>query len=143
MAGQDEHLHETGGKIGQLSEASPKHRCAAREANSTEAAQDDPEADDLPLAKQTKPSIIETPELPQRKTVPVCSTITGAQFVCICHWLSSKNYLQDSFLTLAHFKTDARLLSHTAPDNAGPLSRKEQPAHAIETFLLPCKSIYC
>ena len=53
---------------------SPKHSCAARKATSTEVEQDDPEP------KQTK-----------------LSTTTGTQFVCFCHWLWGKNYLQDSF----------------------------------------------
>ena len=45
------------------------------------------------------------------------------------------NYLQDSFCSLAHFRANARTLSHTEQDNARPLSRTEPEAQATETFL--------
>ena len=47
---------------------SPKHRCTARKATSTETTQDDPEP------KQTKLSTAETPAMNQRRTVTACAT---------------------------------------------------------------------
>ena len=86
--GQDEHLQETDGKIGHPRH-SPKHRCAARKATSTEAARVDTEPDAQSLAKQTKLSTTETPAMnPENFTAHF--VLTGTQFVCFCHWLLGK-----------------------------------------------------
>ena len=108
---------------------SPKHRCAARKATSTEAARDDPEP------KQTKLSTAETPEEEN------CHHPLGAHtYICLlCHWLSGKNYLQDSVCSLAHFRADARPFRHTEPDNAKPLSHTQshQPKPQKCSSVLP------
>ena len=117
---------------------SPKHRHAARKATLTETAAPEPNAH-----SQTNQAFHVRDASYEPEENCHLSIHTGTQIVCFCHWLVGKKLFAGLILFTCHFRADARPLRHTEPDNAGPLSRTELPAHSTETFLWRCQSRYC
>ena len=105
---------------------SPKHRCTARKATSTEAARDDPEP------KQTKLSTAETPEENCHHPLGTYAYI----FLLLSLAVREKLF---AVCSLAHFRADARPFRHTEPDNAKPLSHTQshQPKPQKYSSVLP------
>ena len=104
-AGQDEHLQETEGKIGQSSEVFSKTRCAARKAKSTEATRDDPQADRRPPAKQAAFHRRDASHDPENCQLPAPRTQVLNLLAFSSLTVVGKNYLQESFCSHAHFSS--------------------------------------